>query len=174
MIDENNEVLSRYPIKVQQLADPLSVTQLEYALMAVMQFGTGRRSPFARSGVAGKTGSSDDLRDSWFAGFDDQHLGVVWVGYDDNRSTGLTGSVGALPVWNGLMQKLKVFPVAISTNPKLEIVTLDYETGELANASCSHKLVTLAVPSDARLTRKNGCGGNLRDLGNRLKRWLNQ
>ncbi len=174
VIDENNEVLSRYPIKVQQLADPLSVTQLEYALMAVMQFGTGRRSPFARSGVAGKTGSSDDLRDSWFAGFDDQHLGVVWVGYDDNRSTGLTGSVGALPVWNGLMQKLKVFPVAISTNPKLEIVTLDYETGELANASCSHKLVTLAVPSDARLTRKNGCGGNLRDLGNRLKRWLNQ
>ena len=45
--------------------------------------------------IAGKTGTSDDLRDSWFAGFTNDHLVVTWLGADDNRPIGLTGSTGA-------------------------------------------------------------------------------
>ena len=48
--------------------------------------------------VAGKSGTSSDLRDNWFAGFSGSHVAVVWVGYDDNLPTGFTGSSGALPV----------------------------------------------------------------------------
>jgi len=51
--------------------------------------------------VAGKTGTSFDTRDSWFAGFTGSYLAVVWVGYDDNRATGLTGAAEGLPVWGG-------------------------------------------------------------------------
>ena len=63
----------------------------------VMQRGTGTFvAVLRRSGVAGKTGTSDDFRDSWFAGFDATHLAVVWVGYDDNRDSKLTGSCGRI------------------------------------------------------------------------------
>ena len=57
--------------------------------------------------VAGKTGTSSDTRDSWFAGFTGSYLAVVWVGYDDNRVTGLTGAAGALPVWGDTIASLK-------------------------------------------------------------------
>ena len=61
--------------------------------------------------VAGKTGTSNDYRDSWFAGFSGSHLIVVWVGHDDNSSTGLTGTTGALPVWSKLMGSLSTHVV---------------------------------------------------------------
>ena len=174
VVDENNQALSRYPIEVQQLADTSSVVQLEYALQAVMKFGTGKRSPLRNAGVAGKTGTSDEFRDSWFAGFDDQHLAVIWVGYDDNRTTGLTGSSGALPVWNRLMSTLKATPLSIPLTANLKWVTVDYDSGALANASCSSALISLPVPEHAPIARKPGCGGTLKDLGERFKRWLNQ
>ena len=60
--------------------------------------------------LAGKTGTTDDLRDSWFAGFGSDLVGVVWLGYDDNRPTGLTGATGALQVWTRLMTQLDILP----------------------------------------------------------------
>jgi len=57
--------------------------------------------------VAGKTGTSSDTHDNWFAGFTGSYLSVVWVGYDDNRATGLTGAAGAFPVWADTMASLK-------------------------------------------------------------------
>ena len=78
--------------------------------MLVTTHGTGRdaaaRLPRGMV-VAGKTGTSSDTRDSWFAGFTGSYLAVVWVGYDDNRDTGLTGAAGALPVWADTMASLK-------------------------------------------------------------------
>jgi penicillin-binding protein 1B len=62
--------------------------------------------------LAGKTGTTNDLRDSWFAGFGDDVLGVMWLGRDDNQPSQLTGSSGALQVWIDIMQVLK--PRALS------------------------------------------------------------
>ena len=56
--------------------------------------------------AAGKTGTSDSQRDSWFAGFTGSHLAVIWVGRDDNKQTGLYGATGALQVWMALMRQL--------------------------------------------------------------------
>ena len=57
--------------------------------------------------VAGKTGTTNDFRDSWFAGFSDSHLGVVWLGRDDNSTISLTGSTGALRVWANLIREIE-------------------------------------------------------------------
>ena len=55
--------------------------------------------------VAGKTGTTNDTRDAWFAGFTPEILTVVWVGFDNNTSHGLTGASGALPIWKNFMTK---------------------------------------------------------------------
>ena len=71
-----------------------------------MTRGTGRagaaRLP-AGLVTAGKTGTSSELRDSWFAGFSGDHLIVAWIGHDDNAPTGFTGSQAALPLWANAM-----------------------------------------------------------------------
>src|SRR5256885_17202122 len=75
-------------------------------LVQVMEHGTGRPARALLPPdlvVAGKSGTSSEFRDSWFAGFSGTHLAVVWVGYDDDEPTGFTGSAGALPVWARIM-----------------------------------------------------------------------
>src|SRR5690606_19213880 len=69
--------------------------------------GLGRLSP------AGKTGTSNDGRDSWFAGYTGDHLAVVWVGNDQNEQTGLYGATGAMRVWSGLFSLLTIWPLRV-------------------------------------------------------------
>lgn len=98
--------LSRYPLAVEQRFDARAVYQLKVAMEFVMRAGSGR-SAYQKLpkdlAVAGKTGTSNDQRDSWFAGFTDDSLAVVWVGRDDNGVTPLTGATGALPLWSDIM-----------------------------------------------------------------------
>jgi len=105
--------LERYGIATEQVADAHSMYLLEYALQGVFRRGTAETMA-ARLGphlpLAGKTGTTNDLRDSWFAGYGDDLVGVVWLGYDDNRDTGLTGASGALRVWTELMDSLDIRP----------------------------------------------------------------
>jgi len=168
--DESGAPLGSYPLQMQQVAAPAAVTQVDYALTQVMQRGTGRGSRFAMQGVAGKTGTSDDFRDSWFAGFDATHLAVVWVGYDDNRDTKLTGSSGALQVWDGLMATLHPSPVALGTPTGFELRTVDYATGAALQGDCGGEPVTIPIPYNAPLPIEAGCGGNLFD---RIRHWFN-
>jgi penicillin-binding protein 1B len=147
------------------------VEALNLGLEAVMQYGTGKSSRFARAGVAGKTGTSDDYRDSWFAGFDDAHLGVVWVGADDNTPTGLTGAAGAMRVWDNIMIHLSVQPLNHALSDDLQ--TIEYGSGLLANASCAD-VVNVPVPREVALQSKAGCGINLRTITDRLRAWLSK
>lgn len=77
-------------------------------LRGVFERGTARsaRALGYLEPAAGKTGTTDDTRDSWFVGYDGERLALVWLGYDDNARTGLTGASGALPVWSALMRSL--------------------------------------------------------------------
>lgn len=103
--------LQRYPLSVTRAFDSKPMFLLNRALHDVTREGTGRslqkRLPEGFK-VAGKTGTSDELRDSWFAGFSDSHVAAVWIGLDDNRSAGLTGSSGALRVWGDILSRLNV------------------------------------------------------------------
>ena len=109
MTSARGEPLSRYPLSVQQVFEPGPVFLVVEAMRGVMAEGTGR-SARVRLGAglitAGKTGTTDGLRDSWFAGFSEDILAVVWLGHDDNTPAGFSGSKGALQVWIDMMKSL--------------------------------------------------------------------
>lgn len=109
VVDAQGKPLSRYPLTVTKVADPNALYLLQYAMQGVVSSGTGRRlnkiiPPSV--GVAGKTGTTNDSRDAWFAGFTGNRVGVIWVGRDDDKPTNLTGSSGALPVWAAAFKPL--------------------------------------------------------------------
>ncbi|MCZ6640047.1 MAG: penicillin-binding protein 1B [Gammaproteobacteria bacterium] len=169
VLDERGSPVSHHPFQLEQRIDPEIAQAMIRALEVVMQTGTGRTSRYARSGVAGKTGTSDDFRDSWFAGFDATTLTVAWVGYDDNSPTGLTGSAGALKIWDAIMTNLDVVPLAELS--RANAVEIEYATGLVANAGCA-QIVSVPIPKGSVLHSKPGCGINLRSLSNRLRSWL--
>jgi penicillin-binding protein 1B len=105
--------LEFYGVESHQVADPANVFLLDHALRGVFTSGTAKTSApllTAHLPLAGKTGTTNDLRDSWFAGYGGDLVGVVWLGYDDNRATALTGATGALRVWTELMLSLDIEP----------------------------------------------------------------
>lgn len=77
---------------------------------------------------AGKTGTSDDGRDSWYAGYTGEHLAVVWLGRDDNQPTRLSGATGALKVWTALFQQLPSADLRLEFSPAVR--WLPFDTGD--------------------------------------------
>ncbi len=135
---EGNE-LSRYPFQVKQTVSSESVHLLQYAMQEVAREGTARsvynQLP-SNLNVAGKTGTSNDQRDSWFAGFTGNRLAVVWLGRDDNKVLPFTGSGGALKVWTAFMKAEKPEPFVAPVPEGIEYLWIDKETGYLSNERC--------------------------------------
>jgi penicillin-binding protein 1B len=131
--------LQRYPLTVHQAVPSGPVYLLNHILQEVVRSGTGRGlSAFLPSKLelAGKTGTTDDLRDSWFAGFSGDRVGVVWVGRDDNKPAGLTGSQGALKVWGEMMERLRPVPLKLVRPDTVGEVWIDTATGLRADKGC--------------------------------------
>jgi len=129
------------PRRVAAADSAYLVTQM---LVSVFGGGTGaaaRRQGFLHV-AAGKTGTTDDLRDAWFAGFTQSLLTVVWVGMDDSSALGLTGAQAALPMWSNFMRlALAGRPSpAFSQPPGITVVDVDPETGLLATPRCPDTL----------------------------------
>jgi len=95
-----------------------------------------------RGDAAGKTGTTDDTRDAWFVGFTPELLALVWVGYDDNAKTGLTGAVGALPIWVDLMMhaRHRWAGSSFAEPPGIVRAEVDPESGELATEGCPERV----------------------------------
>ena len=131
--------LQRYPLDVEQVVDPAPVYLLTVALQDVVREGTARRLAAQLPSdlqAAGKTGTTNDLRDSWFAGFTGDRLAVVWVGRDDNQPTGLTGSSGAMTVWGDMMAELGPEPLILPEPDGIERAWIDPESGLLSASGC--------------------------------------
>lgn len=144
VLDAKGEALSRYPLTVAREFDEASIYLLTRALEMVVEQGTASAlgATFGpHAGLAGKTGTTDDSRDSWFAGFGEDYLAVVWVGRDDNRSTGLTGSSGALPVWTDLARQVRPLPLQPTVPADLEQAWIDPANGLLAEQECAGAMV---------------------------------
>jgi penicillin-binding protein 1B len=124
---------------VQQAFEPGPVFLVVEAMRGVMSEGTGRSSR-ARLGAgmvtAGKTGTTDDLRDSWFAGFGEDRLAVVWLGHDDNTPAGLSGANGALQVWIDIMKFLEPRALAAQAPSEVEWAWTDVQRGFTTRAQC--------------------------------------
>ena len=114
VVDAQGRPLNRYPLAVEQVAPASSVFLTTWAMQQVVKQGTGaalmKTLPKGMT-VAGKTGTTDELRDSWFAGFSGDKVAVVWVGRDDNKPAGFPGGAGALPVWGDIMAGLDNQPL---------------------------------------------------------------
>jgi penicillin-binding protein 1B len=160
VVDETGTPLKRFPVQVEAVSNPALIYQLDRMMTEVLVRGTaaGARLP---GGVvaAGKTGTSNDTRDSWFAGFTGTHLAVVWVGYDDNRVTGLTGGSGALPIWTELVGGLRPTSWEPSMPEILENRWIEYYTGLETTPECSLDAIQVPVVSGVPLTPRADCAG---------------
>ena len=140
VLTAEGEPLKHYSVKVEQAVNATSVRIINSALHEVTQQGTAAslrwRLPKDLK-VAGKTGTTNDTRDSWFAGFSGEHLIVTWLGTDKNASTGLTGSSGALIVWSDIMKKIRTRPFSFAYDDELEYYHVEAENGFLVDQNCS-------------------------------------
>jgi penicillin-binding protein 1B len=132
--------LTRYPLNVKQTLDIGVVHQVNRMLQMVVEFGTARQAGVELPALhaAGKTGTTDDLRDSWFAGFTGQHLAVVWLGRDDNMPAGLSGAAGALPVWIELMGGIDSRPLQLGVPQNVEYIWINRQDGRRSTAKCDN------------------------------------
>lgn len=107
---QTGQALQRYPLSVSQNFDPAPIYLLNYAMQHVVRHGTGRHvgSKLPKKMIlAGKTGTTNDLKDSWFVGFGNDLLTVTWVGRDDNKPMGLTGGSGAMFIWGNFIKTVR-------------------------------------------------------------------
>jgi penicillin-binding protein 1B len=138
VIDAQGRPLTHYTLK-PGAGDYIQPARLvSYALQQVTQTGTA--ATVAEQGLgylhaAGKTGTSDSQRDSWFAGFTGSHLAVVWVGRDDDKQTGLYGRTGALQVWMALLRRLPSAPLALPQDG-LDLAWVNPQSGARTDQQC--------------------------------------
>ncbi|NWB94164.1 penicillin-binding protein 1B [Pseudomonas agarici] len=133
------EPLKRYPFQIQQRFDPGSIYLIQAAMQRVMREGTGASAynvlPRTLT-LAGKSGTSNDSRDSWFSGFSQDLLAVVWLGRDDNGKTPFTGATGALQVWTSFMKKADPLPLDMPQPDNIVQAWVDPHTGQGSDANC--------------------------------------
>lgn len=134
------DVLSRYGYQVEQSIDSDSAYLIQFAMQKVVSEGTGQyllqRMP-AELNLAGKTGTSDNQRDSWFAGFSGDKLAVTWVGRDDNKPMPLTGASGALRVWADAMSGLPLKPLQPIPGENISQQWVLPDSQQITDADCS-------------------------------------
>ena len=139
VLTAEGEPLKRYPYQIQQRFDSGAIYLLQNAMQRTMSEGTGRSvySQLPRSlALAGKTGTSNDSRDSWFAGFSQDVLAVVWLGRDDNGPTPLTGATGALQVWTDFMRQADPLPLDMPVPDNVVLAWVDASSGQGTDPSC--------------------------------------
>lgn len=137
--DSLGEELSRYPFDLDKTVDNNTIHLVQYMLQETTRTGTARsiynRLP-ADMNVAGKTGTSDLQRDSWFAGFAANRLAVVWLGLDNNEPLPFTGASGALRVWTSYMSDETLSPFISAAPENVEYRWIDQQTGLLSDEHC--------------------------------------
>ncbi|MEM7611676.1 MAG: penicillin-binding protein 1B [Pseudomonadota bacterium] len=172
VVSADGDTLQRYPLTVSTVAGTDALFQLQTALREVMRSGTGRGATATLAPgmvTAGKTGTTNDFRDAWFAGFSRDRLAVVWVGNDDNSPTSLTGSRGALPVWSALMRDVALQGLTFSVPADTELVWINLLNGRASREECENA-AALGLPAGTKVAQDDGCAGN--SLGSRALQWL--
>lgn len=168
----DGKALQSYPLTVNQAIDPAATFVTNTILQEVMRSGTGHSvysyMP-ANMALVGKTGTTNQLRDSWFAGFSGDFLAVVWVGRDDNKSTGLTGGGGALQIWAEMMRQISKKPVVLVPPDNVELKWVDPGSGLLSNENCPGAVLYPFI-DDSGPSQSAECGTPL----STVKTWLNQ
>lgn len=160
VVSPEGKTLQRFGLEVRQAVSAGSVSILNHILKQVMLRGTGKPafSQMPQSlEPAGKTGTTNELRDSWFAGFTGDYLGVVWMGRDDNQPAGLTGAEGALKVWAGVMGKISREALELALPDEVEPVWIDGKSGARSGEGCAGAIL-MPFKAGTAPERSSGCG----------------
>ena len=159
VMNSYGNTLKRYPLNVKQVASPGSTYLLTSVMNEITRTGTAKylSKVLPRwKNAAGKTGTTNNKRDSWFAGFTGQHVASVWVGRDDNKPTKLTGGSGALKVWADLMKVLPTKPLKPKRPGKIRYVKIDKASGLLYNPNCG-EAVTIPFLRGTKPRKRRYC-----------------
>nr|WP_194362640.1 penicillin-binding protein 1B [Neptunicella marina] len=143
----DNRLVWRANYQAQQRIDAGASYLVNYALHKVTTEGTAKtlKKLFPRINLAGKTGTTDDYRDSWFSGFDRNTVTTVWLGKDDNQSTGLTGASGALQVFKDYLQRQHPKSLVRGMPNGINIAHFDAATGAVVNPGCPDSISLPAI-----------------------------
>jgi len=139
VLDAKGHVLKQYATKPGKGEYQQPERLVRWMMQQVTEYGTAAaigNSSLASLNVAGKTGTSDHQRDSWFSGFTGDRLAVTWMGRDDNQPTHLWGATGALRVWMKLFEKMPSAPLSTSIGDGLQYAWIDPATGQGSLPQC--------------------------------------
>ena len=140
IVEPGGRTLARQTIDFERVLDAGTAFLATSLLEGVANRGTAARlrTMGIEGPIAAKTGTSDDERDAWFAGFTPEIVAVVWIGFDDPKSIGLPASRAALPVWGRFMKEVTGGRVRGAFTPPPDIVHLDVDpvTGHRAEFGC--------------------------------------
>jgi len=170
IVNRDGETLRSNLTEYERGVDARAVHLLRYALREVVREGTGRgvyRYLDNDFHVAGKTGTTNDGRDSWFAGFSGDLLAVTWIGRDNNDATGLTGSSGALRIWADFMAGAATRPLYYRMPEGVQLHWIDDQRGMLTGEGCSDARLLPFIEGSEPVQRTD-----CRDRGEGLRGWF--
>ncbi len=140
VVDADERLIEGHPLTIENVASREGAYLVTHLLEGVIDRGTGRgvRERGFERPAAGKTGTTNDYNDAWFAGYTPDLVAVVWVGFDQGEHIGLTGAQAALPIWTEFMKRAMAGTPVAEFEPPPGVVTLmvDSDTGEIATPRC--------------------------------------
>ncbi|MFI5396986.1 MAG: PBP1A family penicillin-binding protein [Candidatus Binatia bacterium] len=144
VFDRGNQPIERNPVQAEQVIPADTAYLVTHLMEGVFDYGTAhaaRKQGFKRP-AAGKTGTTNDYSDAWFAGFTPDLLAVVWIGFDRKRPLNLAGAEAALPIWTDFMKQATAGlpPNAFTPPPGIALVRIDPASGMLATPQCPESL----------------------------------
>ncbi|MGR8950564.1 MAG: penicillin-binding protein 1B, partial [Gammaproteobacteria bacterium] len=181
VVDADGVPLREARTTVRQALDSKVAYLTTFAMSEVVNRGTAqglkRLVPEALP-IAGKTGTTDDTRDSWFAGFGGNLLGVVWIGHDNGQPTKLTGASGALRAWGSMAKIAGVTPLTASRPGGVELVWVDPNTGEYFSEQCGPHIAVPVIANENLMINECDSGessesDSIETLWDGIKRMLN-
>ncbi|MCE9677716.1 penicillin-binding protein 1B [Shewanella sp. AS1] len=157
VLDMDNHPLQGSGIASSQAIPVASDFLIQHAMTEVVRSGTAKRlgQVFPRVTLAGKTGTSNDSRDSWFAGFDERNVAAIWVGRDDNEKTTLYGSSGAMAVYQAFLQERS--PISLRRTPVNGVVQGYFDAKGIAQERGCGGVTALPALTESYHPAKN-CG----------------
>ena len=164
--DRDGNILFAYDPATQspiQALSPNVAELLRSGLQAVLSHGTASSIAHMASFAAGKTGTSDDSRDNWFAGYTKDIVATVWVGGDNHSPLGdaASGTSLALPMWRGFIEGLVAAGLPAATWPtpsSMVAVTIDPDYGNVAEQGVS------ALFPENKIPKKSQAAADMRTL----------
>ncbi len=172
VVDAEGRLLQRFPLDYERVASTHAVHLLHYGLREVVKEGTGKivyRDLPEDFAVAGKTGTTNDNRDSWFAGFSGDLLAVNWIGRDDNSPTGLTGASGAARVWSSFMARSSETSLAYRIPDGIAHYWVEEGSGKLSRRDCEGARL-LPFIEDSQPIETAACAQS----SNRIMEWFRE